>query len=143
MNLRGDSRVFAEFVRNIVDREDIVMKSDGSAKRAFCYISDATEAFLRILLCGAPGQVYNMCNDEAFVSIAELARKMTQLFPERNLQVRRIERAAGDTYSENKNANTDVLSTEKLRALGWKPGVTIEEGFRRTVLSFEKEMSQP
>jgi len=68
---------------------------------------------------------------------------LPQLFPERNLQVRRIERAAGDTYSENKNANTDVLSTETLRALGWKPGVTIEEGFRRTVLSFEKEMSQP
>lgn len=142
LNLRGDSRVFAEFVRNIVDHEDIVMKSDGSAKRAFCYISDAADAFLRILLCGTPGQVYNMCNDEAFVSIAELAQKMTELFPERKLQVRRIARAAGDTYSENKNANTDVLSTEKLRALGWKPMVSIERGFRRTVLSFEKEKSE-
>lgn len=142
MNLRGDSRVFAEFVRNIVDHEDIVMKSDGRAKRAFCYISDATEAFLRILLCGVPGQVYNMCNDEAFVSIAELAQKMTLLFPERKLKVCRIERVAGDTYSENKNANSDVLATEKLRALGWKPTVTIEEGFRRTVMSFEKEMSE-
>ena len=140
MNLRGDSRVFAEFVRNIVDHEHIVMKSDGSAKRAFCYISDATEAFLRILLCGTPGQVYNMCNDKAFVSIAELAQKMTQLFPERKLEVQRMGRAEGDTYSENKNANTDVLSTEKLRALGWNPSVPIEEGFRRTVLSFEKEM---
>jgi len=140
MNLRGDSRVFAEFVRNIVDCEDIVMKSDGSAKRAFCYISDATDAFLRILLCGAPGQVYNMCNDEAFVSILELAEKMTRLFPERKLKVCRVTRAAGDSYSENKNANTDVLSTEKLRALGWKPKITIEEGFRRTVMSFEKEM---
>ena len=127
LNLRGDSRVFAEFVRNIVDHEDIVMKSDGSAKRAFCYISDAADAFLRILLCGTPGQVY------------KLAQKMTELFPERKLQVRRIARNAGDTYSENKNANTDVLSTEKLRTLGWNPMVSIEQGFRRTVLSFEKE----
>lgn len=138
MNLRGDSRVFAEFVRNVVDHENIIMKSDGTAKRAFCYISDATEAFLRILLKGTPGQVYNMCNDEAFVSIAELAEKMTQLFPERNLKVCRALRSSDDNYSENKNANTDVLSTEKLRGLGWQPKVSIEEGFRRTVLSFEE-----
>jgi len=138
MNLRDDSRVFAEFVRNIVDHENIVMKSDGNAKRAFCYISDATEAFFRILLFGTPGQVYNMCNDEAFVSIAELAEKMTRLFPERNLSVCRVSRKAEDCYAENKNANTVVLSTEKLRNLGWKPTVKIEEGFRRTVMSFEK-----
>lgn len=140
MNLRGDTRVFAEFVRNIVDGDDIVMKSDGSAKRAFCYISDAADAFFRILLCGKPGAVYNMCNDEAFVSIAELAQKMTELFPERGLRVRRVNRNPDDTYAENKNANTDVLSTEKLRALGWRPSVSIEEGFRRTVLSLEEGM---
>lgn len=143
MNLRNDTRVFAEFVRNIIDGEDIVMKSDGSAKRAFCYLCDAADAFFRILLCGTPGQVYNMCNDEAFVSIAELAQKMTQLFPERGLQVRRATRTVADTYAENKNANTDVLSTEKLRALGWKPKFTIEEGFRRTVLSLEKGIETP
>ena len=139
MTLEKDTRVFAEFVRNIVNHEDIIMKSDGKAKRAFCYIVDAVDAFFRILFYGTPGEVYNMCNDEQFVSIAELAQRMTQLFPERGLQVRRVSRDAGDSYSENKNANTDVLSTQKLRNLGWKPTLSIEDGFRRTVLSFETE----
>lgn len=139
MDLRGDSRVFAEFVRNIVDGEDIVLKSDGSAKRAFCYLSDAAEAFFRILLLGRPGAVYNMCNDEQFVSIRELAEKLAGQFPERALRVVFRPRSKGDPYAENKNANTDVLSTEKLRALGWRPAVSIEAGFRRTVASFEQE----
>lgn len=139
MDLRTDTRVFAEFVRNVIAGEDIVMKSDGRAMRAFCYLADACEAFFRVLLLGEPGRVYNMANDRQFVSILELAETIAGLFPERGLCVRRKEREASDTYAENYNANTDVLSADRLRSLGWEPGTTIEEGFRRTILSLESE----
>ena len=138
MDLKNDTRVFADFVRNILKNENITMKSDGAAKRAFCYIADATEAFFRILFGGEPGQVYNMCNSDQFVSIAELAQMMVELFPERNLQVIRQVRSITDSYSENKHANTDVLSNLKLKTLGWNPEIGISEGFRRTIESFEK-----
>ena len=51
-DLENDHRVFAEFVKNINQHHNIVMKSDGSQIRDFCYISDSTEAFLRILING-------------------------------------------------------------------------------------------
>lgn len=136
MNLDRDTRVFAEFVKNLVEGQDIVMKSDGAARRAFCYISDAAAAFWTVLLKGVPGQIYNMCNSECFLSIRELAHILAGLFPEKNLKVIIAYRDKNDCYSENRNANEVVNSNEKLKSLGWNPEIGIPEGFTRTVQSF-------
>ena len=65
----NDGRVYADFIRNIVNNENIEMKSDGSAIRAFCYISDATIAFFKVLLSGEIGAAYNVGNDKNTYSI--------------------------------------------------------------------------
>ena len=40
-----DGRVYADFIADIVNSRNIIMKSDGLAMRSFCYLSDATIAF--------------------------------------------------------------------------------------------------
>jgi UDP-glucuronate decarboxylase len=55
-----DGRVFADFVANVVRREDIVVKSAGTARRAFCYLADATLAYFTVLLKGQHRQSYNV-----------------------------------------------------------------------------------
>ena len=40
-----DGRVYADFIADIVNNRNIIMKSDGLAMRSFCYLSDATIAF--------------------------------------------------------------------------------------------------
>lgn len=131
-----DGRVFADFTRNIVERKPIRMMSDGTHRRAFCYLSDATVALLLILLEGEPGTAYNVGNDEAEVSIAELAGVMVSLFPDRGLCVERVSDEHPQGY-----IRTSVVracpDTTRLRRLGWRPHVGIREGFRRTVLSYE------
>jgi nucleoside-diphosphate-sugar epimerase len=44
----NDGRVYADFVSDIVHERNILMKSDGSARRAFCYIADATLGFFTV-----------------------------------------------------------------------------------------------
>ena len=46
-----DGRVIPDFARNILEGNDIVMLSDGSAKRTFCYVADAVARLLQ-----GPGQ---------------------------------------------------------------------------------------
>ena len=41
-----DNRVYAQFIRNIINGEDIIMKSDGSQHRSWCYIVDAVKGCL-------------------------------------------------------------------------------------------------
>ena len=59
-----DGRVFADFVADIVAGRDIILTSDGSARRPFCYLSDATIAYFTVLLRGADGEAYNVGAEE-------------------------------------------------------------------------------
>lgn len=124
-----DGRVFADFVADIVHGRDIVIKSDGSASRPFCYLSDAVAGFFAVLLKGEPGEAYNVGNDRAEISIRGLAELLVALFPEKRLKVR-IE-----GYQE-----TPVIRVcpdiSRIRELGWEPMISLEQGFLRTVRSY-------
>ncbi len=132
----NDGRVFADFVADIVAGRDIVMKSDGRATRAFCYLADATAGFFTVLLRGESGEAYNVGNDRAECSILDLAQRLAALFPEKHLKV--VEQpvpAAGYLQSKITRGCPEI---SKIKALGWEPETTIEDGFRRTVLSFPR-----
>lgn len=138
MDIERDSRSFAEFVRCVVERKDIQLKSDGSAIRPFCYISDCVEGMLRILLMGESGRAYNLAGDE-YRSILEVAELLSGLFPERGLRVVRCAREAADPYLEAEKQPVHRVDTSSLKSLGWKPKVSVAEGFRRTIQSIEAE----
>ncbi|MDC7290266.1 NAD-dependent epimerase/dehydratase family protein [Blautia schinkii] len=135
MDIQNDPRVFASFVKNIVDGQNIVMKSDGTGKRSFCYITDAVAGYFTILLKGKDGEAYNVCNTDQFVSIRELAECLTALYPERNLRVIRKVRDKSEHYTENSLlvGCERVPSHRKLKELGWNAEVGIKEGFGRVV----------
>lgn len=141
MDIENDPRVFASFVADIVNGRDIVMLSDGSAKRPFCYITDATYAFFKILLEGKPGEAYNVCNDKEFISVLSLANRLVSIYPERGLKVVFKQRDASDHYMENttiKNLESHI-SNKKLKDLGWNESVSVEDGFKRVLDYIEQK----
>ena len=141
MDIENDPRVFSSFVKNIVHGENIEMKSDGSGKRCFCYITDAVSGYFKILLDGEAGEAYNVCNEDEFVSVSDLADKLVAIFPEKGLKVIRKERSKDENYNENVLLlnHPTCPSSAKLRALGWEHNISIEEGFRRCIESFLSE----
>ena len=56
MDIYNDPRVFASFMRDVIEGRDITMLSDGSAQRPFCYIADAVAAFFLLLFKGRDGE---------------------------------------------------------------------------------------
>ena len=131
-----DGRVFADFVADVVASRNIVLKSDGLAKRPFCYIADATIGFLTVLLTGAKAEAYNVGNPPAEISIRDLAVTLANLFPERNIETRFEVPLASNSYLKSPISRS-CPSIEKIGKLNWAPTTSIEDGFRRTVLSFE------
>ena len=134
MDLKNDSRVFSQFVSNIVSSQNIEMKSDGEAIRSFCYISDANDAFFRILLNGVSGEAYNIANPAGRISIKDLALLLVSLYPEKKLTV--TIQKQNENYVENTHKRHPQFNVDKLRSLGWSPQFDIEEGFKRTIKSF-------
>jgi len=130
-----DGRVFADFVSDVVHGRDIVMRSDGKAIRAFCYLSDAIIAFFLVMLKGEIGQAYNVGNDGAEISIIDLANLLVSLFPERKLKVIKKDESTTPGYLKS-SFSRHVPDINKIKQLGWCPQINLDEGFRRTIESF-------
>lgn len=130
-----DGRVFADFVADVVARRDIILKSDGSALRPFCYLADATLGFLTILLKGKRSEAYNIGNPEAEISIKDLAILISKLFPERNIGTKFAIREISSDYM-NSPINRSNPDIKKANELGWHPKFSLQDGFQRTIKSF-------
>ena len=122
----SDNRVFAQFIRNVLHDEDIVMKSAGTQYRSWIYVVDCAAAILSILLKGKSGEAYNVANAESNITIRELAEKTAAIAGRQVIM----------NLSDNGNTTPitkAVFSTKKLEALGWQPLFDIEEGLRHTI----------
>lgn len=131
----NDGRVYADFISDIFNNRNIIMKSDGNAKRTFCYLSDATIAFFIVLLNGKNGEAYNVGNPRCEISINDLARRLVELFPEKKLTVIKSENQDLGYLKSTVSRNCPDLS--KINELGWVPEININDGFLKTILSYE------
>jgi len=134
MDIESDSRVFASFVKNAVKGENIEIKSDGSAKRSFCYITDATTAYFLLLLKGEAGEAYNVCNSEQTTPIRDLGEVLANIAKVDFIYMKRDE---SEAYLEAPMIGEVVISCEKLKRLGFSFNISIQQGFSR-VLSYFK-----
>lgn len=131
MDINHDPRVFASFMKAAIQKEDIVMYSDGTTKRPFCYIADAVAAFLTIILKGKAGEAYNLVNSKEFLSIRDLATLISSLPESHPLKVIMAKRDSNDGYLENKNNAANKPIERKLKELGWECHYTAKSGFKR------------
>lgn len=130
-----DGRVYADFVSDILNNKDILMLSDGSATRAFCYLTDATVGFFKILLEGKDGEAYNLGNPNEEYSILVLAETLAKIYPQKKLKVIKQIKKENNSYLKSPLVfNSPNIS--KLNQLNWFPSVTVNEGFKRTIESF-------
>ncbi len=131
-----DDRVWAQFIANAVRGEDILLKSNGAAKRSFCYVSDTASALLYILLNGENAFPYNISNEKSDVTIRGFAKKACEVFPEKHMKLAFQNPDDEKEPEELKTPLTqvpEILDSTKLRALGWQPRVNLAEGIKRSV----------
>ena len=131
-----DGRVIPDFARNILDGQDIVMLSDGSAKRTFCYVADAVLGYYKVLVKGRPGEAYNVGVEVPEISMLELAERAIalgkELFGYKGKIVR--QESADKAYLvDNPNRRCPII-TKARTEIGYDPQVTIEEGLRRSLV---------
>lgn len=125
----NDSKAHAQFIRNALHGDNIVLKSKGLPRRTYCYVTDAASAILYVLFNGKTGEVYNIANEKSIASIAEVAQTIADIvgtsvvfdFPDE------IESKG---FSKPQNC---ILDNSKLRKLGWHAEYILENGMRETI----------
>lgn len=124
-----DNRVYAQFIRNVLRGEDIVMKSLGTQFRSWCYVIDCISALFAILLKGENGQAYNIANGESNISIRELAETIAEIAGKKVV----IEIPASEERKGYNVVEKSVFSTNKIAQIGWMPRFSIQSALNRTI----------
>ena len=134
--LKNDSKAHAQFLFKGINKEDIVLKSEGTQKRTYTYVMDAIEALLFVLFNGKTGEAYNIANGESIITIKQLAELIAKICGTKVVfdLPDELERKG---FSKPQNC---VLLTDKLTSLGYKPRYNIESGLRETLIIMKETM---
>ena len=140
----GSSRVFTQFLSNIMHRKPILLVDGGEQKRSFTFIEDAMECLLRIIENPngvATRRIFNIGNPANCASIRDLATIMIEVaseFPQlrERAQATKIETVtSADYYGKYyQDIQLRVPAIETAREfLGWSPHTELREAIRQTI----------
>lgn len=127
--LQTDTKAISQFIRKAAAGEDIVLKSEGTQKYSYTFVTDAVNAILHIMLMGESGEAYNVADAEADIELRELASILAQIAGKK-VVFELPEESERKGYS---TATKAMLDAGKLEKLGWKAKVHLPEGLRCTV----------
>jgi UDP-glucuronate decarboxylase len=130
----ADGRVVSNFIVQALEGRDITIFGDGSQTRSFCYVDDLIEGFLRFMDAGPDlhGPI-NLGNPHEF-TIRELAQKVIALTGARS---RLVEMPLPQDDPTQRRPN---ISVAQAKLGGWEPNVQLEEGLRRTIAYFARQL---
>lgn len=132
-----DGRVQTDFAANIIRNQNIIMNSDGSAVRAYTYVSDAITGLFFALLKGK-GMAYNIADVNRIISIRQLAEAFIAARPEKKLSLEfKIPENKMGFYNTTKYIGLD---NKKLSALGWEAIVDLQNGVDRMLSYYEYQL---
>lgn len=123
-----DYRVLPNMANRIVGGQPLHVYGSGKQTRTFCYVTDAMVGFLKVLLDGSPGNVYNVGNPVPEISMAELVHLLERVVG-RPLEQQLVEYPDSYPADEPQRRCPDI---NKARVqLDYHPAVPLEEGLRR------------
>jgi nucleoside-diphosphate-sugar epimerase len=131
-----DRRVVPDFAKDILRGNNIVMLSDGSPSRTFCYVADAVVGYFKALVKGKSGEAYNIGVEAPEISMHEIAHKMidiSQSLFSYSGQV--VCKKSNDPNYLVDNPNRRCPNIDKARRdLDYDPTISLEEGLKRTLI---------
>lgn len=128
-----DNRVFVQFARSVINKENIILHTDGESAKPYCHVYDCVEAILTILSKGNSCEVYNVANEETYISVKDMAEFVQKNFnPEHGVVIQKRDDLGYAPVTKLR------LSTQKLRDLGWTPKHNLFEMYDDLIKELEK-----
>jgi nucleoside-diphosphate-sugar epimerase len=127
--LESDNRVSSVWAYSVARGQTIVMKSDGSQIRSYCYCLDSASAILKVLLKGESVKAYNISNPKSIITVRDMAEILAE---SADVELRLEMPTEEEKKGFNPMSNSSLDSTELL-ALGWRGLFDAKRGLSHTV----------
>ena len=127
--LQSDTKALSQFIKNGVNRENIVLKSEGNQLFSYTYVTDAVKGILYSLFYGENGGAYNVCDEKFDITLKELALTISKIVGTEVIfdLPSEAERAGYST------ATKAIMNGEKIKTLGFSVPSNFEERLRETI----------
>lgn len=119
----NDTRVVPRFLAQGLQNKSLTVEGKGVQTRTFCYVDDLVDGLLTVMKKGEKGEVYNLGSDKE-IKIIDLANLIIKATNSQS-KIAFVERPTHDHKHR-------LPSLEKVRQLGWKQKVSLEEGLTKT-----------
>ena len=133
-----DGRIIPDFMNNAINKSQIIIHSDGSPTRSFCYVSDAIGGFFKLLLSKHDGIICNVGNDEE-VSVKNVAEKIKNIVA-KPISIKIIESDDPNYTKDNPQRRCPDLSLIK-KSVNYIPKIDLEEGLKRVYEWYRSNLS--
>lgn len=137
-----DYRVMPNFINQIVNNKPCQVYSNGMQTRTYCYITDAITGFLKVLVLGKSGSIYNIGNNNPELSILDLCKKFKRIQPKR-FKYEIVDYPNSYPDDEPRRRCPDISLANK--DLNYYPTVNIDEGLETFIKwsleNFKDELS--
>ena len=134
----ADSKALSQFMLNSITGKDVVLKSQGTQRFSYCYVSDAVSALITLLEKGETANAYNITNDTEQVELREIARMVASI---EGVNVH-FEIPSATEQAGYSIATVAIQDASKLKKLGWIPAINLEEGIKRTLPIIKQRIQQ-
>jgi UDP-glucuronate decarboxylase len=130
----NDGRVVSNFILQALRNEDITLYGDGNQTRAFCFVDDLVDGFIRLMATGpdTTGPI-NIGNPHE-IPVRELAERIIRITGASSRIVHRplpeddpLQRCPDITLAKN--------------VLGWQPTIELDAGLAKTVAYFKQMLA--
>ncbi|MBU1858265.1 MAG: NAD-dependent epimerase/dehydratase family protein [Verrucomicrobia bacterium] len=125
----NDRRVLPDFFRDVLNNRDVMILSDGRSTRTFCYVSDAIEGYLRLILSHENGESFNIGTDAPEVSMADLAYMVIRVCGKDVKVVRKVSKDAHYLTDNPQRRCPDIAKARQ--RLGFRPKVLLKQGLQQ------------
>jgi UDP-glucuronate decarboxylase len=137
-----DGRALPDLCRDVLHDRDVVLHSDGSPTRTFCYSADAVSGYIKALVHGHAGEAYNIGVERPEIAMLDLASMIVDtardLFGYRGKIVHRPHQDA-EYLVDNPNRRCPVIDKAR-RHLGYSPQVSLADGIRRSLIWYRDNL---
>lgn len=134
-----DGKVQSDFLKNYMENENIIMKSKGDSVRTYTYVSDAVTAMFKVLFDSPKEEViYNVSDEQNEISIKELADTLAEIAKENGKDIKVIMEIKEDKNVSFAPFSKGILSSKKVRGLGYNNRYNVKQGLERTIKHLEE-----
>ncbi len=133
----NDYRVVPTFMMRGLRGEQLPIHDRGEQTRTFCYITDAIQGFLKVLIRGRAGESYNVGSDNEEINMVDLANLISDILP-KPADIQLVSYPESYPAGEPRRRCPDI--TKIKTEVGFSPAVSLQTGLTRTLAWYQMEL---